>query len=215
MGKVRVNGFSISLDGYGAGADQSPQDPLGKLGEELHPWLVSTRTFKSLYGDSSEGTTGRDDDFARSGMENLGAWIMGRNMFGPVRGEWPDDSWRGWWGKKPPYRVPVFVLTHHPRSSFEMEGGTTFHFVTGGIEEALQRAREAAGDRDIRIGGGVETIRQYLKARLIDEMHLAVAPVILGKGEHLFHGLDLNALGYALVERVVTEHATHLSFGRR
>lgn len=215
MGKVRVNGFSISLDGYGAGADQSPHDPLGKLGEELHPWLVSTRTFKSLYGDSSEGTTGRDDDFARSGMENLGAWIMGRNMFGPVRGEWPDDSWRGWWGKKPPYRVPVFVLTHHPRSSFEMEGGTTFHFVTGGIEEALQRAREAAGDRDIRIGGGVETIRQYLKARLIDEMHLAVAPVILGKGEHLFHGLDLNALGYALVERVVTEHATHLSFGRR
>jgi dihydrofolate reductase len=215
MSKLRVNGFSISLDGYGAGADQSPKDPLGKLGEDLHPWLVSTRTFKDTYGDGSAGTTGLDDDFARRSMENLGAWIMGRNMFGPVRGEWPDETWRGWWGKNPPYHVPVFVLTRHPRRSFETEGGTSFHFVTGGIEEALSRARHAAGDRDIRVGGGVETIRQYLKARLIDEMHLAVSPVILGKGEHLFHGLDLNELGYELSGHVATEAAMHLSFRRR
>jgi len=215
MGKVRVTGFSISLDGYGAGADQSPENPLGKLGESLHPWLVSTRTFKSLYGDSSEGTTGLDDDFARRSLENLGAWIMGRNMFGPVRGDWPDETWRGWWGKNPPYHVPVFVLTHHPRPPLAMEGGTTFHFVTDGIEEALRRAREAAGERDVRIGGGVDTIRQYLKARQIDEMHLALSPVILGKGEHLFQGIDLNELGYELVDHATTEHATHLSFRRR
>lgn len=214
MSKLRVNCFSISLDGYGAGADQSTQDPLGKLGEDLHPWLVSTQTFKNLYGDSSAGTTGLDDDFARRGTENLGAWILGRNMFGPVRGEWPDDTWRGWWGKNPPYHVPVYVLTHHARSPLEMEGGTVFHFVTGGIEEALSRAREAAGNRDIRLGGGVETIRQYLKARLIDEMHLAVAPVILGKGEHLLNGIDLNDLGYKLVDHSATERATHLSFRR-
>ncbi len=214
MAKVRVSCFSISLDGYGAGADQSTQDPLGKLGEDLHPWLVSTRTFKNMYGSSEQGTTGPDDEFARRGTENLGAWILGRNMFGPVRGEWPDETWRGWWGKNPPYHVPVFVLTHHARASLEMEGGTIFHFVTGGIEEALRRAREAAGERDIRVGGGVETIRQYLKARLIDEMHLAVAPVILGKGEHLLHDLDLNELGYQLVDRTNTEQATHLSFRR-
>jgi dihydrofolate reductase len=195
MSKLRVNCFSISLDGYGAGADQSTQDPLGKLGEDLHQWLVATQYFKTLYGDSSQGTTGPDDDFARRGGENLGAWILGRNMFGPVRGEWPDDSWHGWWGENPPYHVPVFVLTHHARSPLEMAGGTVFHFVTGGLEEALRRAREAAGNRDIRLGGGVETIRQYLKARLIDEMHLAVAPVILGKGEHLLNGIDLNDLG--------------------
>jgi dihydrofolate reductase len=214
MAKVRVSCFSISLDGYGAGADQSTQDPLGKLGEDVHPWLVSTRTFKNMYGSSDQGTTGPDDEFARRGTENLGAWILGRNMFGPVRGEWPDETWRGWWGKNPPYHVPVFVLTHHARPSLEMEGGTVFHFVTGGIEEALRRAREAAGERDIRVGGGVETIRQYLKARLIDEMHLAVAPVILGKGEHLLHDLDLNELGYQLVDRTNTEQATHLSFRR-
>ncbi|MDQ2642472.1 MAG: dihydrofolate reductase family protein [Myxococcota bacterium] len=214
MAKVRVSCFSISLDGYGAGADQSTQDPLGKLGEDVHPWLVSTRTFKNMYGSSDQGTTGPDDEFARRGTENLGAWILGRNMFGPVRGEWPDETWRGWWGKNPPYHVPVFVLTHHARPSLEMEGGTIFHFVTGGIEEALRRAREAAGERDIRVGGGVETIRQYLKARLIDEMHLAVAPVILGKGEHLLHDLDLNELGYQLVDRTNTEQATHLSFRR-
>jgi dihydrofolate reductase len=214
MSKLRVNSFSISLDGYGAGADQSTQDPLGKLGEDLHPWLVSTQTFKNLYGDSSEGTTGLDDDFARRGLENLGAWILGRNMFGPIRGEWPDDTWRGWWGNNPPYHVPVFVLTHHARSPLEMDGGTVFHFVTGGIEEALRRAREAAGNRDIRLGGGVETIRQYLKARLIDEMHLAVAPVILGKGEHLLSGIDLNDLGYKLVDHSATERAMHLSFRR-
>jgi dihydrofolate reductase len=214
MGKLRVNCFSISLDGYGAGADQSPKDPLGKLGEDLHPWLVSTQTFKSMYGDAEKGSTGLDDDFARRGTENLGAWILGRNMFGPVRGEWPDETWRGWWGKNPPYHVPVFVLTHHARASLEMEGGTTFHFVIGGIEEALRRAREAAGDRDIRLGGGVQTIRQYLKARLIDEMHLAIAPVILGKGEHLLQGINLNELGYSVAQHAPSEAATHVVFRR-
>ena len=195
MSRLRVQSYTISLDGYGAGPNQTVKEPLGVGGEELHGWLVESRMFKQLYGKEG-GATGVDNDFAVRGFENLGAWIMGRNMFGPVRGPWPDDQWRGWWGKNPPYQVPVFVLTHHPREPLVMEGGTTFHFVTGGIHEALDRAREAAGDKDIRIGGGASTIRQYLEARLIDEMHVAVSPVLLGSGEHLLGGLDLPALGY-------------------
>ena len=183
------------LDGYGAGPSQSLQQPLGVGGESLHRWLVGTRMYRELYGNEG-GTTGVDDAFARRSFVNVGAWIMGRNMFGPVRGPWPDFDWKGWWGDEPPYRCPVFVLTHHARPPLEMAGGTVFHFVTGGIHEALARARAAAGEKDIRIGGGASTIRQYLEARLIDEMHIAVAPVLLGGGEHLFAGLDLPALGY-------------------
>ncbi len=214
MSKLRVHSFCISLDGYGAGPNQDLKNPLGKGGEELHGSLTTTRTFKELYPDGTSGTTGTDDDFAKRGFENLGAWILGRNMFGPIRGPWPDDAWRGWWGPKPPYHVPVFVLTHHARASLEMEGGTTFHFVTGGIEEALRRARDAAGPRDIRLGGGAETIRQYLRARLVDQMHLAISPVLLGSGEHLLHGLDLPALGYRVSEHVPTANATHVVFTR-
>src|SRR5687767_6298732 len=187
--KVRVNAFTLSLDGYGAGPSQTQDNPLGVRGETLHEWLLPTATFKSMYGNDG-GTTGLDDDFAKRSMENLGAWIMGRNMFGPIRGGWPNDQWKGWWGDEPPYHVPVYVLTHHPRKPLEMKGGTTFHFVTGGIEDALRSARQAAGDKDIRVGGGVETIRQYLRAGLVDEVHLAVSPVLLGSGEHLLSGLD-------------------------
>jgi dihydrofolate reductase len=180
----------------------------------MHEWFLPTRTFKRTTGQEG-GTTGVDDDLAAQGFVNLGAWIMGRNMFGPVRGPWPDDSWRGWWGENPPYHVPVFVLTHHPRPPLEMEGGTVFHFVTGGIEAALARAQEAAGDRDIRIGGGSATIRQYLSARLIDHLHIAVSPVLLGGGEPLFAGLDLRALGYEVTEHVPSEKAAHFILSRR
>ncbi len=214
MSKLRVSCFAVSLDGYGAGPNQSEQNPLGENGEGLHGWFVPTRTFKSMHGDASGGTTGVDDDFARRGIENVGAWILGRNMFGPIRGPWPDETWRGWWGENPPYHVPAFVLTRHARKPTEMEGGTTFHFVTGGIDEALSRAREAAGARDVRLGGGVETVRQYLRARLVDEMHLAFAPVVLGCGEHLFQGLDLRALGYRVTEHVASPNATHVVFAR-
>jgi dihydrofolate reductase len=214
MSKLRVNCFAVSLDGYGAGPNQSEKNPLGENGEELHEWFYPTRTFRSMQRRGADGTTGIDDDFARRGMENLGAWILGRNMFGPIRGPWRDGAWRGWWGPNPPYHVPVFVLTHHARAPLEMEGGTTFHFVTGGIGEALRRAREAAGPQDVRVGGGAETIRQYLERRLVDEMHLAVAPVLLGRGEHLFQGLDLRALGYGVSELVAGEKATHLVLTR-
>jgi dihydrofolate reductase len=213
MSKLRVHAFSISLDGYGAGPNQALKEPLGENGEELHEWVFPTKTFKTLYGDGN-GTTGTDDEFAKRGFENLGAWIMGRNMFGPSRGEWPDDGWRGWWGKNPPYHVPVFVLTHHARGPIEMEGGTTFHFITSGIEAALERAREAAGSRDIRLGGGASTVRQYLRARLVDEMHVAISPVILGSGEHLWHDLDLRALGYRVTEHVASGAATHVVIAR-
>ena len=213
MTKLRVSSFSISLDGYGAGPGQTVENPLGVGGEGLHEWIVPTRSFQSMSG-RTDGTGGVDDDFARRGMENLGAWIMGRNMFGPVRGEWPDETWRGWWGNNPPYHVPVFVLTHHPRKPIEMEGGTTFHFVTSGIEDALGRARQAAGSKDIRVGGGAETIRQYLRARLIDEMHLAISPVLLGEGEHLLQGIDLPALGYRVTEHVASDAATHVVIAR-
>ncbi len=214
MPKLRVNSFAISLDGYGAGPDQGLDNPLGRGGMDLHAWFYPTRTFQKMFGNE-KGKTGVDDDFAARGMAGLGAWILGRNMFGPVRGPWPDETWKGWWGEEPPYRVPVFVLTHHARPSFEMKGGTVFHFVTEGIEAALERAREAAGDRDIRVGGGAATIRQYLEARLIDEMHVAVAPVVLGRGEPLFAGLDLPALGYEVTEHVASEKATHVVFSRR
>ena len=213
MGKVRVSSFAISVDGYGAGPRQDMDNPLGVGGPELHNWMYPTRTFQSMYG-KGEGTTGVDEDFAREGMENIGAWILGRNMFGPVRGEWPDERWKGWWGNNPPYHVPVFVLTHYPRRPIEMEGGTTFHFVTGGIEEALRRGREAAGPKDVRIGGGANTIRQYLQAGLVDEMHLAISPVVLGSGENLLNGLDLRALGYRVVRHAASDAAMHVVIGR-
>jgi dihydrofolate reductase len=207
--KLRVASFSISIDGFGAGPNQNRDNPLGVGGMSLHEWVFGTKTFQAIHGRGG-GTTGVDDDFAARGFANVGAWILGRNMFGPVRGPWPDDSWKGWWGDNPPYHVPVFVLTHHPRASIVMDGGTTFHFVTDGIHAALKRAREAAGDRDIRLGGGVATIRQYLQAGLVDEMHLAMSPVLLGAGEHLLAGLDLTKLGYRCAEHVPTPAATHL-----
>ena len=213
MPKVRVNNFAVSLDGYGAGPEQSVENPLGRGGESLHEWFFPTRTFQRMYGDK-EGTTGIDEQFASRGMANLGAWILGRNMFGPVRGPWPDESWRGWWGEEPPYHCPVFVLTHHERQPLQMKGGTVFHFVTGGIEEALFRAKEAAGERDVRIGGGAATIRQYLEAGLIDEMHLAIAPVVLGAGEPFFAALDLPMLGYRVSGRSTSEAALHVTISR-
>lgn len=208
MSKLRVAAFTYSLDGYGAGPDQSLQEPLGVGGEELHEWLVQTRTFRQLTGREG-GTTGANEDFAQRSFRNIGAYIMGRNMFGPVRGAWPDDSWKGWWGENPPYHVPTFVLTHHPRESVEMEGGTVFHFATGGIRETLERAKEAAQGKDIRLLGGVSTIRQYLQAGLVDEMHLAVSPILLGSGEALFEGIDLAKAGFRCVERVGTPEALH------
>ena len=214
MPRLRVHGFTISVDGYGAGPNQNLDNPLGTGGEALHEWLIATRTFRQMFGREG-GTTGVDDDFAAKGFANIGAWILGRNMFGPVRGPWPDDTWKGWWGDNPPYHGPVFVLTHHPRASIAMDGGTTFHFVTDGIEAALNRAAEAAGNRDIRLGGGAAAIRQYLAAGLIDEMHIAISPVLLGAGEHLFAGIDLPSLGYRCVEHVTTDAATHTIIARR
>lgn len=208
MSRLRVASFTISLDGYGAGPDQGIENPLGAGGEALHDWLVATRTFHRLTGKES-GTTGPDDDFAARGFAGVGAWIMGRNMFGPVRGPWPDESWRGWWGENPPYHSSVFVLTHHPRAPLPMAGGTTFHFVTGGIHEALERAFDAARGKDVRLGGGAATIREYLRAGLIDELHVAVSPILLGSGEPLFAGIDLPRLGYRCAEHVATPAATH------
>jgi len=211
MPKVRVESFSISIDGFGAGPNQDLANPLGTGGRKLHEWAFTTRTFQRMFGNEG-GAMGIDDDFAARGFSNIGAWILGRNMFGPVRGPWPDENWRGWWGDDPPYHVPVFVLTHHPRKSIIMSGGTTFHFVTDGISNALLRARDAAGGRDVRVGGGVATIRQFLRDGLIDEMHLAVAPMLLGSGEHLFSGIDLPSLGYQCVEHAATPNATHVVF---
>jgi len=212
MSKLRVNCFSLSLDGFGAGPDQSLDNPLGLGGPALHEWFYPTRTFQKMFG--KDGETGVDEDFAARGFENVGAWILGRNMFGPIRGAWPDDAWKGWWGETPPYHCDVFVLTHHARASFEMDGGTRFHFVTGGIHEALERARKSAGGKDVRLGGGVSTLRQYLSARLIDELHLAIAPILLGRGENLFAGLDLPKLGYRVVESVASKQATHVRLTR-
>jgi dihydrofolate reductase len=214
MPKLRVHCFTISLDGYGAGPNQDLNNPLGIGGGTLHQWLLPTRTFQQMFGKDG-GATGVDDDFAARGFENIGASILGRNMFGPVRGAWPDDSWKGWWGDNPPYHTPVFVLTNHPRASITMEGGTVFHFVTDGIHSALERAIDAAKDRDIRLGGGVGTIRQYLSAGLVDEMHLAIAPVLLGRGEHLFADLDVARLGYVCTEHVATPNATHVVVTKR
>ncbi len=190
MPLVRVNNFAMSLDGFVAGPDQSQDNPLGRGGEQLHEWFVVTHNFRRMHG-MDEGSLGIDNDFAAGGIDNVGAHIIGRNMFGPVRGAWPDESWRGWWGEEPPYHHPVFVLTHYPREPLEMDGGTTFHFVSDGIEAALSRAREAAGDHDVVIGGGATTVREYLDADLIDQMHLAVAPLLLGSGERLFEGIEL------------------------
>ncbi|MCM5681850.1 dihydrofolate reductase family protein [Schlegelella sp. S2-27] len=215
MSRLRIACFAISVDGYGAGPRQSLEQPLGENGEELHPWAIATRHFQQMHGSGTGGSTGVDNRYVERGFDNVGAWILGRNMFGPVRGPWPDDHWRGWWGDEPPYHTPVFVLTHHARPPLEMKGGTVFHFVTDGIEAALARAKQAAGSRDVRLGGGVATLRQYLAARLVDEAHLAIAPVLLGTGEPLFAGLDLRTLGYACTEHVAGEKATHVVFTRQ
>ena len=205
---LRVNGFTLSLDGFGAGPRQSLENGLGEGGEQLHEWMFPTRMFQSMLGKDG-GETGIDNDFAMRGMEGAGAWIMGRNMFGPIRGEWPDESWKGWWGDNPPYHADVFVLTHHPRDPVKMQGGTTFYFVTEGIHVALDRAKAAANGKDIRLSGGVSTIRQYLEAGLVDEMHLAVSPMLLGSGENLLHGIDLPALGFKPPRYVATGRAAH------
>jgi dihydrofolate reductase len=214
MSKLRVLSFSISLDGYGAGPNQDLTNPLGVGGTALHQWLFATQTFLRIHGKDG-GSTGADDEFAGRGFANVGAWILGRNMFGPIRGPWPDEAWKGWWGPNPPYHTQVFVLTHHARPSITMEGGTVFHFVTDGIHAALKRATEAADGRDVRLGGGVATIREYLVAGLIDEMHLALAPTLLGSGEALFAGIDVPKLGYRCTEYVPTTNATHVVLARR
>lgn len=214
MSRLRVQSFSLSLDGYGAGPGQDLQHPLGRRGPELMEWFFPTRVFQRMHG-GGDGETGVDNRMAEQGFAGIGAWILGRHMFGPLRGPWPDESWQGWWGEEPPYHCPVFVLTHHARPSLTMAGGTRFHFVTAGIHAALAQAREAARGQDVRLGGGVATIRQYLQARLIDELHLAVRPVLMGQGEALFEGLDLPALGYDCVDSVAGERATHVFLRRR
>lgn len=211
MSKVRVAGFGVSLDGFGAGIEQSRNDPLGKRGTEIFQWFFHTRAFRLMHGQEGGSAGDIDDQFAHRAMDNFGAFILGRNMFGPVRGPWLDDSWKGWWGENPPYHAPTFVLTHYAREPLVMEGGTTFYFITGGIEEALTLARKAAGNRDVKIGGGVSTVRQYLKAGLIDSLHLVSAPVLLGQGEPLFDGIDLRALGFSVTDRKASEYATHLT----
>lgn len=209
MQKLRVESFSISIDGYGAGSNQSLKNPLGIGGEELHNWVFPTETFQQVHGKGG-GKTGIDNDFASQGFKNIGAWILGRNMFAPSRGPWQDENWKGWWGKNPPYHCPVFVLTKHARESIEMEGGTVFHFVNGDIRSVLERAFDSAKGKDVRLGGGVNTIRQYLNAKLIDEMHIAVSPVLLGSGENLFANIDLPSLGYKITDYKASENATHL-----
>lgn len=207
--KTKVAAFSISLDGFGAGPRQDINNPLGVRGTELHTWLFHTEVFHKMTGHSG-GERGVDNDFALQSFENVGAWILGRNMFGPVRGPWPDDSWKGWWGEEPPYHTPVFVLTHHPRAPLEMKGATTFHFVTDGAESALRQAKAATAGKDVRVGGGVATIRQYLIAGQIDEMHLAVSPVLLGDGESLFAGINLHQLGFTIERTLAGARATHV-----
>jgi len=221
MSRLRVSAYSISIDGYGAGPDQSLDNPMGAGGMALHEWVFGTRTFQKMHGDFAASLAGGraaredvDDAFAARSFENLGAWILGRNMFGPIRGPWPDDAWKGWWGNNPPYHVPVFVLTHHPRASISMEGGTTFHFVTDGIQAALTCAKEAARGKDVRLGGGAATIRQYLAAGLVDELHLVISPVLLGRGEPLLAGIDAVSLGYKCTEHAATAHATHVVLTR-
>jgi dihydrofolate reductase len=213
MSKVRVAGFSLSLDGFGAGPEQSLSDPMGKRGMELHPWALRTRTFQTMFGKQG-GSTGVDNDYAARAMSGFGAFILGRNMFGPIRGDWPDDAWKGWWGDNPPYHAPTFILTHYARDPIVMEGGTTFHFVTGGIEAALEKAKAAAGEQDVKIGGGVSTVRQYLRAGLVDELHVAISPAVLGRGEAMFEGIDLPGLRFRVTEHVATEFATHVVLGK-
>ncbi len=212
--KVKVSAYSISLDGFGAGVAQSKEHPLGLGGSQLHEWMFPTRMFQEMIGKEG-GTEGIDHNFAAQSMQNIGAWIMGRNMFGPVRGPWPDETWKGWWGENPPYHVPVFVLTHHARKPIEMEGGTTFHFVTEGLQTALEKAQAVAHGKDIRIGGGASTIRQSLQAGYVDELHLAIAPVLLGTGEHLFSGIDMVQLGFHRIQRFEGERATHILLSRQ
>jgi dihydrofolate reductase len=214
MTKLRVESFTISIDGFGAGRNQSLENPLGIGGTALHGWAFSTRTFQTRLFGKQGGEAGTDEDFAARGFHNVGAWIMGRNMFGPVRGPWLDENWRGWWGDNPVYHMPVFVLTHHPRAPLVMEGGTTFHFVTKGARVALELAREAANGKDVRVGGGAATIREYLRERLIDELHIAISPVVLGAGERLFDGINLPDLGYACTQHVASERATHIVLTR-
>ena len=215
MPKLRVQSFAISLDGYGAGPSQSLQNPLGVRGPEMMEWFFPTRFFRKMHVAADDGETGTDNAMAEQGFANLGAWILGRNMFGPVRGPWPDESWRGWWGEEPPYHTPVFVLTHHARAPLKMKGGTEFRFVTDGIHAALEQARAAAAGRDVRLGGGVSTVRQYLQARLIDELHLAIRPVLMGSGEPLWQGIDLHALGYECARHVAGERALHVFLRKR
>ncbi len=214
MSKLRVKSFSISLDGYSAGPNQSLENPLGVRGPELMEWFFHTEFWNRMQGQVG-GETGVDNDIAKTGFEGIGAWILGRNMFGPIRGPWLNEDWKGWWGDEPPYHVPVFVLTHHPRAPLKMAGGTTFHFVTDGIHSALKQAQAAAGGLDVRLGGGVETVRQYLRAGLIDELHLALRPILLGSGENLWNGLDLHALGYECAKTVAAERATHVFLRKR
>jgi len=214
MSKLRVHAFTVSVDGYGAGAGQDMDNPLGRGGLGLHDWMTGTRTFMRMQGVPG-GETGVGDDLTARGLENIGAWIMGRNMFGPSRGPWSGDDWRGWWGDEPPYHADVFVLTHHAREPIEMAGGTTFHFVTQGPVAALELARRAAGGRDVRLAGGVDVIRQYLTAGLIDELHLAIAPLVLGSGEHLLAGIDLVQLGYERAAHAETPNALHVTLRKR
>ena len=211
MARLRLCNFGMSIDGFSAGTSQDLQNPLGVRGPEIMEWFFHTRTFRSMHGLEG-GETGIDDGLASQGLTGFGAWILGRNMFGPVRGPWPNDDWKGWWGDEPPYHVPAFVLTHHARPTIHMKGGTDFHFVTGGIEAALEQARAVAGDRDIRIGGGVSTVRQYLQARLIDDLHIALRPVLLGAGEQLLAGLDLRALGYACTRTVAGDRPSGMVY---
>jgi len=212
--KLRVSSFAMSIDGYSAGPNQDINNPLGVRGPELMEWFFATRAWKKMHGHP-DGETGIDNEIAEQGLSGIGAWILGRNMFGPVRGPWPDESWKGWWGDEPPYHVPVFVLTHHPRAPITMKGGTVFNFVTEGVGAALEQAKAAAGNRDIRLGGGVSTIRQFLQAGLIDELHLAIRPVLLGTGEHLLHYIDLRALGYECWKSVAGERANHVFLRKR
>ncbi|MBL0175896.1 MAG: dihydrofolate reductase [Ignavibacteria bacterium] len=214
MSRLLVRSFAMSLDGFGAGPDQDLTNPLGVRGFELMEWVLQSRSWRRMHGKEG-GEEGVDNNFVEQGFDGIGAWILGRNMFGPVRGPWPDDSWKGWWGDEPPYHTPVFVLTHHARAPLAMAGGTEFRFVTGGIHDALEQAKDAAAGRDVRLGGGVETLRQYFRAGLVDEAHLAVSPVLLGSGEHLFSGLDLHSLGYECTGSIAGERATHVTIGRR
>ena len=214
MPRLRVHAFAISIDGFGAGPDQGLDSPLGVGGQAMHEWAFATQTFHRILGNEG-GTTGVDDQFVARGFDNIGAWILGRNMFGPVRGSWPDNNWKGWWGDNPPFHTPVFVLSHHSRAPIVMQGGTTFNFVTGGVHAALEQAVAAADGRDVRLGGGVATVRQYLRAGLVDEMHVAIAPVLLGSGEHLFADMDMLKLGFVCEETIATPKATHVVMSRR